>query len=858
MAKRRRKRRVLPVRPRRTDEKAFEKSLKKTLLDPMFVRMRRGLALAAGSAEVLRQLEEEQYVPKDWGLPTKEVHEAMDRVKNYHAKKLVSTFRSALGIDIRSVLTEPSIEAFMHTRINASVDLIKTIPTRAHVRLKARLKEELKHRPFDRKSLSQMLNKEYNSSGYNLRRLTRDQTNKAVGGLTEIRHGQLGLQKYVWRNVSDEKVRESHREYGGQTFDWNKPPEEGNPGWPIQCFAGSTRILPAGLQCSVAYRYVGEIVKLTLANGIDITITPNHPILTQSGWKSASLIDEGDEVLVHRGAGDFVSCGSDPKINDMYPFAKHLHGFLGGSPSICGAVGRSVDLYGDPASRDEEVDVVAVERPLRDKLQFRAAQGFSNLGFELPDMNEISGFLPLKSEGIRATGHPPISGGGVGGRRETFFFIEGKAAHSDKVSLGTGSGGDAICGEDSANDRSADIVSLGHLNDRQSGVEIGKNIVGDFGSSAGVSLVARMGTLKPKFTQAGSDGFLPHAQGLGDLRDELSVSVKPLDLIVKFFPAFAPVRVSSVYRDWHDDLVYSFESDSGALIANGIVVGNCRCAAEPIIPDDFFDEFEPGPEPQPLPDPLPKPAPKLSPKPVSVPKPVSTPETLDDYIKAGDKVLAEIDDKKTIMKGVQTRVEWERNFRSELRRRLKVERGAGKLEARFSVRQGGGAAAKRLEKATRDLPEEWVKTGNRWPPATAKGVKRGYYRWPKNAGYYGEQKGEIRLSKHAGVEIHEYMHHLQAMDPDIDRLFQELHKRRTAGEALVDIGGGEMARTDKYLWDYQGREYDKLGAVEGLPMAIQTIFSEVDAKSHLRRFHYRDPEMLKLVLGLLFRHNPKP
>ena len=79
-----------------------------------------------------------------------------------------------------------------------------------------------------------MLRDEYQSSGYNLRRLTRDQTNKQIGGLSKLRHGQLGITKFIWRTVADERVRAEHAGYDGQTYEWSQAPE-GGPGAPILC-----------------------------------------------------------------------------------------------------------------------------------------------------------------------------------------------------------------------------------------------------------------------------------------------------------------------------------------------------------------------------------------------------------------------------------------------------------------------------------------------------------------------------------------------------------------------------------------------------------------------------------------------
>ena len=69
-----------------------------------------------------------------------------------------------------------------------------------------------------------MLRDEYKSSGYNLRRITRDQTNKMTGQLNQIRQGQLGIKEFIWQTVKDERVRDEHVERDGVTYSWSSPP----------------------------------------------------------------------------------------------------------------------------------------------------------------------------------------------------------------------------------------------------------------------------------------------------------------------------------------------------------------------------------------------------------------------------------------------------------------------------------------------------------------------------------------------------------------------------------------------------------------------------------------------------------
>ena len=116
-----------------------------------------------------------------------------------------------------------------------NIRLIRTIPVRFHESLRRRVTETFADRPFDQRALSKVLNREYRSTGYNLRRLTRDQTSKAIGQLTHARQTQLGVTEYRWRTAQDERVRETHATLDGTTHRWDTPPGVGHPGQDIQC-----------------------------------------------------------------------------------------------------------------------------------------------------------------------------------------------------------------------------------------------------------------------------------------------------------------------------------------------------------------------------------------------------------------------------------------------------------------------------------------------------------------------------------------------------------------------------------------------------------------------------------------------
>ena len=226
------------IHPRVKDMRLYEAALRESFLNPMFQRLRRRLAQAEAANQAYRAMDDvvdEMVAARNAGVPVDEIQKALNRMEGYHTDRVKQTFGAALQLDISSVLSEPEVRAFMELAVENQVDLVKTIPRRMHDSLKRRLQKELQDNAFDQKRLMEMFAQEYGSSGYNLRRITRDSVNKAIGGLTEIRHRQLGIEMFTWQSSEDERVRPTHRDLDGQEFAWNDLPPEGAPGWPIQC-----------------------------------------------------------------------------------------------------------------------------------------------------------------------------------------------------------------------------------------------------------------------------------------------------------------------------------------------------------------------------------------------------------------------------------------------------------------------------------------------------------------------------------------------------------------------------------------------------------------------------------------------
>lgn len=156
------------------------------------------------------------------------------RLRVYHRQRLRKTMSRFFGVKV-DVLGDAAIKPMIERAIEDNVALVKTIPPRYHASLRRDLQRLAGAAPFDEEALTALLSRSYGSAGYNLRRLSRDQTSKLVGRFTRVRQEQLGIRAYRWSTAKDSRVRQTHQALEGEEFLWERPPSEGHPGEAIQC-----------------------------------------------------------------------------------------------------------------------------------------------------------------------------------------------------------------------------------------------------------------------------------------------------------------------------------------------------------------------------------------------------------------------------------------------------------------------------------------------------------------------------------------------------------------------------------------------------------------------------------------------
>lgn len=342
-----------------------------------------------------------------------------------------------------------------------------------------------------------------------------------------------------WVSAGDARVRDSHQHLNGQIRAWGESWQgyygnlrfPGDPTAPaaetINCFPGDVLIAPAGTKRVVARHYSGKLAQLALANGVNLPVTPNHPVLTQRGWVAAGDVVEGDKLLYSEGLNGHAS--THPQVGDGLANAQSLADFAKFAGHIDRPVAAAVNFHGERP--DHQVEVVTPPRELRDHWQSTGAQLFGQFGFTHADV--LPGALLFLCMSSEAFVRPTAPGYRVMGWLSQCLARESiHAAHAYGIGLGN------------AASNKTQIVQAA-IDHAASHAEFGGN--GGDGVPLGVQL----------------------AHALMVLRASASVPLAH---------KFAPVEVRGVGNIWHSGPVFNFETDTGLIASNGVLSHNCRCA----------------------------------------------------------------------------------------------------------------------------------------------------------------------------------------------------------------------------------------------------------------------------------------
>lgn len=149
----------------------------------------------------------------------------------FQAGQLNAQLREAVALDV--VGAEPWLKAAVNEFTGENVALIRTIPARFFDEIETLIKREAAD-GARWETLVDGIEERYDVSRSRSKIIARDQVGKFYGDLNRVRQTDLGIVRFIWRTMRDNRVRPEHDMYDGNSYEWGSAPE-GGPGEPVLC-----------------------------------------------------------------------------------------------------------------------------------------------------------------------------------------------------------------------------------------------------------------------------------------------------------------------------------------------------------------------------------------------------------------------------------------------------------------------------------------------------------------------------------------------------------------------------------------------------------------------------------------------
>lgn len=326
------------------------------------------------------------------------------------------------------------------------------------------------------------------------------------------------------------------------------------------CFPAGTEVSGPKASAATTRRYVGDLIEIRLRNGF-LSCTPNHPILTPSGWVPAGELHEGSDVIrslgTKRGVGR-VHPDHDERPTLIEQVAESLAS--SGPVATTSMPVAPEDFHGDGFGGD--VDVVWADSFGEDRRDATRLQQFG----EVPLCLGCMGLLALAGVGafhaLSQRRLPPGSGT-IGGLGIATTLLGGHRLAPHDLRLGHAADGHTSFDQAPSN------------NDSLKGQALANRKFGLAPEVSGNDLLVR----RNKALRATGDSPGNHLASQGGESDaSLATSLSEGRA-----GAVEVDRVVHLRRVGFRGHVYNLQSEDHWYIANGIVVHNCQCVSEPIV-----------------------------------------------------------------------------------------------------------------------------------------------------------------------------------------------------------------------------------------------------------------------------------
>ena len=226
---------------------------------------------------------------------------------------------------------------------------------------------------------------------------------------------------------------------------------------------GCTVKAPGGGIAIIRQMFSGEAIKFTIANGTQISVTPDHMFLTPNGWAAAKLLRKGDNII-------YCPIGDESRSPNNNRCESTIENIFNTLAVTCGmSTGimptATEDLNGNWRFDDSNVDIVRTDCFLRNTVKSPIDKHIANVDFKR-SYDTAKSFLLCDSDLTSMINRLRNSSDCIMcGSRESASFFRARLGHSQKHSIPSFSRGNSVFIENSNNNRSSTIEFFRkHLN----------------------------------------------------------------------------------------------------------------------------------------------------------------------------------------------------------------------------------------------------------------------------------------------------------------------------------------------------------------------------------------------------------
>lgn len=162
------------------------------------------------------------------------------RTSEANKRSLGRQLKNALGVEIP--LNDRNIGERLREFTTENVSLVTSIPREYLGQLEKEIVSSLSS--GERwEEMAKSLEERFGVAESRAQLIARDQVGKFFGAVNQARQENLGISRYRWRGVMDNRERDEHVLREGEIFSWDDAPEDGHPGEPINCRCGADPVL---------------------------------------------------------------------------------------------------------------------------------------------------------------------------------------------------------------------------------------------------------------------------------------------------------------------------------------------------------------------------------------------------------------------------------------------------------------------------------------------------------------------------------------------------------------------------------------------------------------------------------------